>query len=166
METNKYKHGFKVPEGYFQDFENNLFVKIKENELPESYGFKVPDRYFDSLEDTIMHRVEASAREPKVFTLLKSKTIYYAAAVAACIILVFSLSNQKTSLNKSFENVQFSTIESYINDGSIEMDSYDVTALLNDDDISSLNFDSNFYSEENLENYLLENLDITTLSTE
>ena len=64
------------------------------------------------------------------------------------------------------KNLPFSSIDSYINEGNLGFDSYDVIALLNDEDVSNLNFETNIFSEENLENYLLENIDNTQLLIE
>lgn len=46
----KYKEGFQVPEGYFENLSNSVQVKIEERQNL--------DPYFDSLPDQVMNRIE------------------------------------------------------------------------------------------------------------
>ena len=52
-EDKKYRHGFKVPDRYFEDLENSLNYRLMEDDIPSSSGFTVPDNYFEGLEDCI-----------------------------------------------------------------------------------------------------------------
>lgn len=171
MKNNKNIHGFKTPEGYFDAFEDELFAKIAVQELPKRAGFKTPDGYFDLVEDQIMKTVLASEtpetslkKEPKVISLFKKQTLGYVAAVAACFILVFSLVNQKESVSEQLDNLQFATVDTYIDDGNLAIDSYDFASLLTDDDIDNLTFyEDELFSEENLKEYLLDHINEETL---
>ncbi len=51
--------GFKVPEGYFQDFEARMMAHVTEEE--KSFGenpFKVPENYFEQLGDRVFEKIE------------------------------------------------------------------------------------------------------------
>jgi len=163
MKSKKHKHGFKVPKGYFQNFEEQLFAKIEEKQLPQQSGFQVPSDYFKKVEETIMKRLIVSKNPPKVINLFSRRTIGYAAAIAACAILIFSIINHTTT---NFNNIKTASIENYINDRNIDIDSYDVMGLLNDTEINDISFGTQLFSDKNLEEYLLENMDDTTFLNE
>jgi len=158
----KYNHGFKAPDDYFEDFEERLFSRLNEAELPKKHGFDVPDGYFEDLEERILQNV-AKEQTVKVIPLFKRKTLIYAASVAACAILVLSV---YTGSSGGVESLRMAEIEEYIIGDSMDLDSYDIAQLLNEYDLDNLTLEDELFSEENLEDYLLENLDDTTLLIE
>ena len=157
----KYKHGLKAPQDYFDGFEERLFSKISEEALPSKPGFEVPTGYFDSLEEKILSKVSMET-VVKVIPLYKRKTFIYAASIAACLVLAFSIYTRNTTQELTLE---IADIEAYFNEDRMDYDSYDVAQLLNEDDLEALSLES-IFSEEILEEYLLENLDDTTLLIE
>lgn len=165
MEDKKHKHGFNTPKDYFKNFDDRLFSKLSEGYIPKKDGFTVPEGYFNLFEETVLNRVKNIKEQPKVIPILSRKTITYAISIAACAVLVFSIINTNAS-KITLDNLQFTTIESYIEDGNLSFDSYDVALLLNDEDLENLFFDEEIFSEETLEKYLLENIDDTTLLLE
>jgi hypothetical protein len=158
----KYNHGFKAPDDYFQDFEERLFSKLKEAELPKKHGFDVPDGYFEDLEERILQNV-AQENAVKVIPLFKRKTIIYAASVAASAALVISV---YTGSGDQEISLQVADIEAYIEGDAMDLDSYDIAQLLSDDELDNLAFENEIFSQESLEDYLIENLDDTTLLIE
>jgi hypothetical protein len=158
----KYNHGFKAPDDYFQDFEERLFSKLKEAELPKKHGFDVPDGYFEDLEERILQNV-TQEKTVKVIPLLKRKTFIYAVSVAALAALVFSIFTKNTDGEIL---LQIADIEAYINADAMDLDSYDIAQLLSDDELDNLAFENEIFSQENIEDYLIENLDDTTLLIE
>jgi hypothetical protein len=166
VKNNKHIPGFKAPEGYFENFEEQLFLKIEEDAFPKETGFSVPEGYFENLEETVLQNIIASEKQKDVIPLFQNRTLIYITAIAACVAIIFSVINTKETIPNQMKNLPFSSIDSYINEGNLGFDSYDVIALLNDEDVSNLNFETNIFSEENLENYLLENIDNTQLLIE
>ena len=56
--------GFKVPENYFQNIEENVFSVMKVNNVEFKKplnSFKVPATYFDTIEDTVLAKLKAEA---------------------------------------------------------------------------------------------------------
>ena len=165
MNNNKNIHGLGIPEGYFEVFENNLFIKILEEELPKENGFSVPEGYLNEVENKIISQLNTSKKEVKVVHLFTKKTILYAASIAAVAILIFSIfkpNNPITTLN----DFDITSVESYIENEYIELNSYDLSSLLTDEDIENISFNSELISEEQLEEYLLDNLSNTSILTE
>lgn len=156
---NKYKHGLKAPENYFEDFEDRLYTKILEDSLPKESGFAMPHGYLDSFDERILQKVNEDATV-KVIPLYKRKALVYIATVAACVALVFSIF---TKTGGDEITLDIADIEEYFNEGGLDYNSYDVAQLLNDDDLENLPLENSLFSEENLEDYILDNLDLDNL---
>ncbi|WP_378172195.1 hypothetical protein [Aquimarina sp. SS2-1] len=69
------KEGFKVPENYFDTFEERLFEKISKEDhedftLPKkiSSGLKEPYNYFDTFETKLMEKLNTETQEPSVLS--------------------------------------------------------------------------------------------------
>lgn len=165
MKENKNIHGFKAPEKYFEDFEESLFGKISEESFPKSAGHTVPDGYFESMEERVLKTVITSEKPVKVIPLFPKKYFGYAAAIAACLLIGFTIFNNKTD-NSNLDALQLAAIDNYIEDGNLNLDLYDLTSYIDDGDITDLNLKDQQFSETTLENYILENVDQETLINE
>lgn len=157
MKDKNYKSGFKVPENYFDNFEKRIFDKIESETLPKETGFKAPDGYFDNLEDIILQKLNAVEKPQKVISLNSTRTWIYLTAVAACLAIIVSMLIRNESIVKQMDSIKTASIENYIDEGYLDLESYEVLALLDDEDFADINFESDIFSEESLENYLLEN---------
>ncbi|APG59736.1 hypothetical protein [Christiangramia salexigens] len=159
--------GFKVPQNYFENLENQLMHRINTEEKAEltsrNSGFNIPEGYFDSLEDRIMS--EAGRDKSRVISLFRREYFYYAAAVAAVLIIMtgnfFQVDGSSNPLN--WESVEISAIENYIDEG-YEMGYIDLNAndysqyifedgkLVDDADFNSIDSEAALeYMNENIE---------------
>ena len=91
LKDNKIPHGFKVPENYFQKTEElkenlKLISEVKSN-------FEVPRDYFAISEKRLL-RIPYEKSKIKII-----RVIPYAAAIAACFTLFFSINYSSTELN-------------------------------------------------------------------
>ncbi|MDN3593847.1 hypothetical protein [Zunongwangia endophytica] len=164
--------GFKVPSGYFENLEDQLCDKVlseeeqvREIELPAEAGFKVPEAYFDGLEDRLVEKIEI--KQPKLIKVDFRKTLYYAAGIAAIFICLYStfftLGNEQSA---SWDDVELSAMEDYIDDGYIDFSSTEFSNMIIEDgyiveesDFAAMNSDAVFdYIDENVEDpsYILE----------
>jgi len=165
MKKNKHSNGFKSPEDYFENFEDRLFSKLSEDKLPKESGFKVPEGYFDQLEETIVSKAIDSEKKTKVIPLISRKTLYYATAIAACAIIVFSVITNNDVI-QNIDTINISSIENYIEEGNLNIDYTDLASLLEEEDFTSNTSESNLFSEESIEEYLLENIDDSSILIE
>ena len=165
MRKNKNITGFKTPENYFEDFDTQIFSKIDEENLPKSAGFKTPNGYFENFEPNVLKAIETSEKPQKVIPLFPKKYFGYAAAIAACLIIGFSIFNNKTTPT-NLDALQLAAIDTYIEEGNLNMDLYDLTSFIDDEDINEINFEDKQFSDNALENYILENVDEETLINE
>jgi len=157
MKKSKHISGFKTPQNYFEDFEAQLFGKIEEDNLPKTAGFKVPENYFENLEDRVLKQIKTSEKPAKVIPLFPKKYFGYA-AIAACLVIGFTIFDTQTE-NVTLDALQLATIDNYIEEGNLNLDLYDITTFINDEDILNVNLEEQQFSEATLKNYLLENLD-------
>lgn len=150
---------FKVPETYFKDFEDTLLSELNLKEQVSASGFQVPEGYFKSLEESVYSRISKN-KQSKVINLFSFKRTAYAIAVAASLVLMFSVFlNKKESL--TLDNIETASIENYILNEDLE--TADIASLFSNVDASNLNdMDVNLNSDS-LEDYLLENLEVDDL---
>ncbi|PVW14705.1 hypothetical protein [Marixanthomonas spongiae] len=166
MDKQKHTSGFKVPESYFETFEEKLFTKIAEEQLPNQSGFSVPPGYFDGLEDTLAQHPDIAPKHTKVRSLFAKSNLKYAVAVAAAVVLAVVLLNKNNATVLDMNSVDYLAIENYINEGELDFDLYDVSNLLSENNSETLNYGTENISEENLESYLLETVDESILLDE
>ncbi|RLD28308.1 MAG: hypothetical protein DRI75_07190 [Bacteroidetes bacterium] len=162
--NNKNKTGFKTPNNYFNTVEDKIMSALKlESKLNQvnEVGFKTPNNYFDTLEDVIINKIEKK-NTPKVVSLFTKRNILYASSIAASVLLLFNLSFFDKEV--TWDSLDTETIVNYIIDEGI--DSYELAALLSEDDFSEADFIEQNIADETLENYLLDNLDLEELIIE
>lgn len=156
--------GFITPEAYFESFESKLKDKLNKQKALNSIekaGFGVPKDYFKTIEKTILAKVSES-KKPQVVSLFTRRNILYASSIAAAVLLLFNLSLFESK--PSFDTLDSETVENYMINENIG--SYEIAALLNEDDLLEENFVQYELKEENLETYILNHLDIDDLIIE
>lgn len=163
----KLKHtGYKVPQDYFNTFEDRLFSKIKTASDSQS-GFKVPEGYFATLEENVLNKVETQQntthKAGKIISLFTPKKVLWAVSIAASVVLVFSLINTKTITNTE---ITTQDIALYISNNESDFKETDIISYLTDDEINQLTQNNLLVNEQTLEEYLLENIDETSLLTQ
>lgn len=157
MNENKDISHFSVPKGYFEDFEKNLFSKLQEEKFPKSAGFNVPQHYFESLEDRILKKVALEKKEVKIFKLFPKRYVAYAASIAA--LLLFSLLIFNNPDINGLEKIDIASIDQYINEGSLDLNIYEVYEFLEDENLSQFSITNMDFSDKMLEDYIMENMD-------
>ncbi|MBX2829165.1 MAG: hypothetical protein KTR22_13445 [Flavobacteriaceae bacterium] len=170
MEDNKekYQHGFKVPEGYFDSVEDRLFDALDLEELLKETGFEVPEGYFDGLEDKILEKVQDAPQETKVISIFRQKVFWYTASVAASAAIIVMLffkpagGEEEMDLNEP----TLAEIEAYLDQDPTAIDSYDLAQVLTDEDWEVLETENTYLDEESLEEYILDNIDDPTIFIE
>ena len=155
--------GFNVPKDYFNSLEETVFNKIKTEDIfadIENPGFKMPENYLNDMEDKVLRTIKTE--QPKVISLTSRRNLLYMSGVAAAVVLLFSLYiNKGGSINNT--ELTPAMVESYIINQDIS--SYELAALLTEDELSNINLDimDEAFSDEDMEDYLIENINIEDL---
>ena len=84
---------FKVPEGYFNDFNRKIAQKI--DSIEPSSCFRTPIDYFQSIENQILDKIDYHKEETPSY----SNYIWKAMAVASIIVLFFV--NEKDAIDQN-----------------------------------------------------------------
>lgn len=152
--------GFKTPNNYFESFDEELMQRLDEEKSIEgisSPGFTVPKDYFVSVETKIIDTVNSESKT-KIVSLFSRKQLYYVSGIAASLLLMLAVFNGSATDELSVEMVEDYFAES-------TLDSYELAELLSDADILEDDFTITEINntEENLEDYLLENADIEAI---
>ena len=150
--------GFKTPEDYFGDLEGQLTTRMDAEKLPKSTGFKVPKDYFSQVGDSIGSIGSTTKKQTKVIPLFLKKYSGYAAAIAVILIIAVGFFNTKHETS-SLDSIQISLIDKYIDDGNLNMDLYDLMTYLESSEIPIIDFENPYFTDTDLENYLMENMD-------
>lgn len=153
--------GFKTPDTYFEAFDDKILQRITDQTIIngiETSGFKTPENYFDSIENNVLSKLKSENKTP-VISIFRKKQFYYIAGIAASLLLLFAvfISQPQT------EELSIDLVENYLINS--DLSTYELAELLIDTDILEDNFTitETDYTEENLEDYLLENADIESI---
>lgn len=156
------KPGFKTPENYFEGVEDAVLSQIKLKSI-EKPGFKLPEDYFDTLDEAVMAKV-SKKNDTKVIHLFSRRNLIYASSIAATILLLFNLSIFERNRVTTFDSLDTATVESYILNEDIG--SYEIASFIDDEEISEENFIEHSFSDENIESYILNNIDVEDFFSE
>lgn len=154
------KSGFKTPKQYFEGLDDELLDAVKLSESlkeKKSAGFTTPDGYFDELEDKLLEKV--TKKEPKVRTLFSKEVFLYAASIAAMVIAFASTFYINPESQTSWETIELSVMESYIDDYNIDFSTGEISNYIFQHGYVIDDTDLNTVNSEAMMNYLDENLD-------
>ncbi|WP_037314984.1 hypothetical protein [Salegentibacter sp. Hel_I_6] len=154
------KSGFKTPANYFEGLEDELLDAVKLSDTfgeKKSAGFTTPDGYFDELEDKLFERV--IRKETKVRTLFTKEVLLYAASIAALIIAFASTNYFNPESQTSWETLELSVMESYIDDNNINFSTGEISNYIFQKGYVIDDADLNNVDSEAMMNYLDENMD-------
>lgn len=156
-ELKSMKTGFEVPDGYFESVVDSIISKIDfDNEASND----IPEGYFDTIEDRVFDKIKR--KESKVISL-KSRVLKIATpiAIAASILLLITLQLFNQTQEDVFANLDTSEIETWIDNGDLNIDTYEITSVYSD-----VNFDDielyDDYTDDDLLNYL-DSIDLESL---
>lgn len=160
------KSGFNVPDNYFENFEEKMMHSIGKKPALEnivfkaSSGFKVPDSYFENLEREIIQKVEGEKKGGKLISLFNNTKLYYAAAVAAVFIgVVSTVFFNPVTEDFTIDGLELSAIEQYIDEGYIDFNYNEISAFMAEEDYSFDDFNTSGLSDEQVFEYLSENIE-------
>ena len=155
--------GFKLPEGYFEQFEDRMMRKIRKEKPAPVIPFKVPEDYFENFQQEMMTRIEKQEKEEvKVVSLSNRRAISYIAGIAAVLAVLFTSAVFQNVQQTGFEDLDALAVENYILE-SLEFENTEDTPLFQDKEIGfAISSDPEIEREALLE-YLKENIEEPSL---
>lgn len=155
--------GFKIPKGYFENFEDNLLESLPSNEEHSGIlsnqidtGLKTPDGYFDSLEDRLLITIKEQQNSPKVISLFTKRNIISLVSIAAMIVIIISIVIPKRDNKLTFDSIEIAEIQEYLDEENIELSETDIAVLLEDENnlTNTFSINTDHISDEILLDYL------------
>ena len=162
MKDKKHIHGFKVPKDYFDNLEDRVMQNIAMDKLPKDTGMRVPDGYFEKLEDRVMLQIGTTKKKksPKVVRLNSWWKVAIAASVVGIGIWLAPKNPTTNEISGTMVDTEF-TIDRYIEDVIFDMPDASLIELIDYDEIDMSYSDQ--INKEEVEEYLMEHLDLSTL---
>ena len=143
------KEGFSSPDIYFDGVEENVLNKIREEKNKEKSGFAIPENYLETIEENVIAKLSNENRPVKVIDL-KSILLNRVLpfAVAASLLLIIYINYNNKTT--SFETVASSDIEQWIENDLVTLDIYEIAEIYNVTEIEN----QDIFDVEELEDYL------------
>ena len=157
-------HGFSVPDGYFDRLEDQMDHYMDQAFIPEDHGMDTPEGYFEGMEDRIMEAWKDEEEARKIIPLYRRRELHWISAIAAILLVTLLVMRPDTGSTDQIDQLSAIQMEDFLIE-EMEWDVYDLGDLMEDPDIEVLP-ESELFSGEELEKYLLEHLDDNTLLIE
>lgn len=160
--------GFDLPKDYFEQLETNIELAEMEASLPETTGFNVPTGYFEAFDEVLFNKVQESSTV-KVIPLYQRTWFRVTTSIAACLLIGFFIVNYNNGASSdSFDKLDIAAYEitDYFENNTTSLDTEDVASLLTDEELDEISLENDILNASNIEDYLLENLDDTSLLIE
>ena len=156
-------NGFKKPEDFFDSFEDSVFAKISEENLPKETGFKIADDYFDTLENKVLDKLPTAT---KVVNLRSYVRKFVPMAAAASIVLFIGL-NYFNNFQKqiTFDDLTVADIESWYEDNEGSLSESELAEVITFDEAEDVLLSYNDISETDIDAYI-NTIDTNTLINE
>lgn len=157
--------GFKTPKGYFESFEDAVFVKLATEKFEKETGFDIPKTYFDNLENAILTKISSEEKVVKVIPLRTKIANFASIASAACILLFVGFYFIDNSEKNTFDNLAISDVENWAENNIVMIDNIDLNNAFEVTDFDGNELLSSEITDETIEKFLL-SVDNSTLLNE
>ena len=163
---------FRIPEGYFESLDERILSRIKESGA--NGQDEVPEGYFESLPDKILNRVreeqaspagETRERRSRIVRINWIKTLA-AAAVISGLVLTYGILVRQSNESKviaGLNSVSTAELETYLTNQLDNLDEEELNTVIDLNESMMLDNEKELLKEDELEDFLLEDMDITTI---
>ena len=154
---------FKTPEGYFDRFNERLMARladeddIKSDIIPTTDGFGIPEGYFDTVYPSLSSRLQR--KEAKVIALRSYRSIYYAAAAVAALLVITLAWNWNNEPQLGFEDLAGTDITTYLENNDLGLSSYEIAEVVDLEEVTLTDIMDTQLEEAVILDYLNENVE-------
>ena len=154
--------GFKIPPGYFKDFEDRFLEQLASPGFPVDQAgknpFKTPDNYFSDFQERLMQKVKQEESSRKVVRLRRRRAWSNLAGIAAVLAVILTSKMLGGPEKASLQEIDLMAVEGYIIE-NLEWTSPTGTLLPEDAEVEfAVSSDPDIDKEALLE-YLQENIE-------
>lgn len=130
------KEGFNLPAGYLENLDVHVFLKLKDDKITKPFKTEIPEGYFNTIEDRVFEKLnEENLIQPKVISL-SSKLLKVVTPLAiAASLLLFFIVNYNND-KINMENVASSEIDTWIEEDLIMLDANQIAEVFSDVNLS------------------------------
>lgn len=138
--------GFTTPKNYFDALESHLLDRITlDATVSNKSPFKTPENYFEELQSRLL-KIALEKSKPRTISIFRNKSLQYAAAIAAILLVFVSIYKFQSSSNT--DAITSTQIENYIDNGFLEVSPLDLEVLFTDEMLEDSSFISTIDQEE------------------
>ena len=130
MKGEKRQDGFKVPDGYFGDFQARMAERLKASgsqAIPKEAGFRIPADYFETFGARLQERLEPPRGRTRH---LWTAYLGWAAAAAAGVVLAIGFWPSGSLQVPGFDDLARTEIESYLEVRYDDISAYELAESL------------------------------------
>lgn len=155
IDSKKDKNAFKTPEDYFESVEDLVITKLKSEAIQTENNEEIPENYFTSIEGTVLNRLKSNSEiAANKRNLVK---IFAPIAIAASLLLIFVLKINSSTI--SFDSITSTEIETWISEGLIEANEYNIASVFEDIELENEFINLTLTDDETLDYLYNEDLD-------
>ena len=125
--------GFNTPLNYFDDLEDTIISKIREEHIPDEVSFLAPNDYFSTFDEELLSKIEFPQKDVKVISLKSRFLKIIPTAAAACMLLFIGLNYFSTNEKISFETISNEELELWFNESNLENDAINLLEFVDTD---------------------------------
>tara|TARA_R100000935_G_scaffold49945_1_gene75610 strand:+ start:265 stop:729 length:465 start_codon:yes stop_codon:yes gene_type:complete len=145
---------------------HGLDIASNINNTQGQNGFKVPEGYFDTFENEIVAKINSKNSNKKIIKFFSKKRLYYAAAVAAVFITLISTVLFKTPQTNSINTLEYAALEDYLNEEELDLNYNELSNLIYEDGFIIESLNASNFSDDAIIEYLNENVEDSGLIIE
>jgi hypothetical protein len=126
------KEGFNLPASYFEKIEDDVFLKLDEDKITKSLKTEIPEGYFNTIEDRVFNKLKKdNLIQPKVIDLRSKLIKVFTPLAIAASLLLFFIVNYNNN-EYNIENVATSEIDTWIEEDLITLEAYQIAEVFSD----------------------------------
>ena len=130
MKNTKQHNGFKIPEDYFNKFEENIIKKI---ESSKKHGFETPYNYFQDFEEKILKKNIKNKRKGLLSKLIQGNFMHV--GIAASFLIIFSLIFYKNQNKMHINQFSINEVNLWLEDNIDGISLYTITEVIEESEL-------------------------------
>jgi len=158
--------GFSVPQNYFEEIEDNFSTHLFEEKNSKKITFEIPNNYLNTIEDKILLKVVVNKKPIKVISL-KQRILKRVPLIAASVVILFiglNSFNFEVQALPTFDVISDVEMENWLDHNANNINIEELGIIFAEDDLLDIDFAFTEIEEINIERYISNNDDLTTLN--